>query len=189
MQGGKMNLKIRLMQDEDLEQVLAVYKRAFAGLPWHEDLSDEEVLRRWEEAFSLPGFRCFVAIDEDTDKLVGAHWMSFARLEAERGTNLWLWVHRQMERMSQFGCLIIWERELVVDPKFSRQGIGTLLRKSFLKEKQKMAIPNLILTRLREDNIGSIKPAEQLGFQKTGIQKPASEEPFMHDYWYLLVNC
>lgn len=44
------------------------------------------------------------------------------------------------------------------------------------------------LTRLREDNIGSIKSAETINMFDTGVTKPASQAPLKHHYWALTVG-
>ena len=187
-----MDLKIRLMKPEDVEQILEVYQRAFAGFPWFEELSDEEVLQRWEEQSTMNSFRCLVAIDKETDQIIGAHWhdmINLKGLKTERGAELADWVQAQVGVIFAHLCVLVWERELVVDPDWGRRGIGTALREAFLQEKKKLGVAYMILTRLREDNIGSIKPVWRMGFRKTGIQKPSSQTSFMHDYWYLLLNC
>ncbi len=184
-----MERRIRLLRTEDVDAVLQVYQRAFAGFPWHENLSDEEVTVRWNKQSAMSGFTAIVA--EVDSRIAGAHWYdttSLARLAEERGRDLAGWAEKQIRRFDLNGALV-WERELLVDPDFQRRGISAELRRNFLKKLERAGRKTLVLTRLRTDNIGSIKTAERFGFKRTGIIQPASQRPLFHEFWFIKINC
>ena len=187
------------MRDTDVPRILEVYHDAFAGAPWFEDLSNEELQRRW---FELKRHALFDGlVFEKNRKIVGVHlwyYLTPTILAKQRGQKLVDWLTREINlvnmrkkvnpRITLQSILIIWEAEVIVHPDFQGQGIATLLRKQFIEKMQKRLIYGLVLSRMRDDNIGSIKTAEKLGFRKTGVQQPAREKPKMHDYWYLKLN-
>ena len=169
----------------DYKEVHRVYKAAFAGFPWHEDLSNEEVDRRLSSQFAMPGLSGFVLIEDDA--IVGVHWHSILSLDSlvsERGPALVDWVTENVSGQP----LIIWERELIVHPDYQRRGNSHWLRAAFLSQLHQASTDQIVLTRLRDDNIGSIKSAERIGMIDTGVTKPASEEGRTHHYWALRVT-
>ncbi len=83
----------------------------------------------------------------------------------------------------------MWERELIVDPIYQRQGIATALRERFLKKVLGMSVPVLILTRMREDNIPVLRIATKLGFSRTFILVQSSQrKDVFHEYYYKQLN-
>ena len=87
-------MTIRLFDPEDRERILDIMQAAFAGFPWFEALSRDEVVRRLDSQMSLPEFEAIVA-ENDDGIVMGAHWfdrISFSRLRQERGEELAHWV-------------------------------------------------------------------------------------------------
>ncbi len=158
-----------------------IIRRAFAGFPWYEQLTEIEVRQRWQKIVSRRGFDCLVAAIGG--KVVGfSCWdtPTIEELASERGPKL----AKRFQDTVLSGYLLVWERELVVDPDFQRQGIGMKLRQEFLTKMDHEKLSVLVLTRMREDNLPTIKIAERLGFQRTGILIPSSQKPGVcHEYW------
>jgi GNAT superfamily N-acetyltransferase len=173
------------MQESDVQLIIAVYKAAFAGFPWFEDLSISAVQLRWESYVSKAGFECFVF--KTNDSLAGAIWWdlpSINHLRQERGDELANFYRDKFASRS-----LIWERDLIVSPSFQGQGIATQLRRYFIAYIESIHRSVVILTRMRNDNIGTIKIAEKLDFKRSGIRIPSSANPgIFHEYWYRLVN-
>ena len=64
--------KIRAYSEEDLQQVLEIYKAVFAEPPWNENWADEEVLRDIEFASSQDSLIFLVA--ENGQGIAGFSW-------------------------------------------------------------------------------------------------------------------
>lgn len=175
-------MKVRRFSLEDVVFILDIYKRAFAGYPWHEDLTEEVLDERWINNSSQHGFECFVSEIEGT--IVGSIWwdiLDSKRLVEERGTGLYNFVQLNFPQKT-----IIWEREVIVDPFFQGRGVATVLRNFFVKEMRERINDVAILTRMRDDNFGIIKIAEKMGFKRTGIKIPCSlKAGMLHEYWFL----
>ena len=166
-------------------RVAQIYQAAFAGYPWFEPLTIEEVLQRLEPLFVKPGFTGCVVVGDG--RIVAAHWhdiISIGQLRKDRGDELAQWVIGN----GYDEGLLIWERELIVDPEYQRKGLAHQLRNEFLQHLIGYRTPLLVLTRLREDNFGSIKSAQTINMFDTGVTKPASQAPLKHHYWALTVG-
>ena len=175
---------------ENIDQVSKMYKEAFAGFPWFEDLSAEEVSKRLDSNMTKGGFESFIAEDENGE-IIGGLWFdspTLEQLQAERGEKLADFTRKLCEASSTND--LIWERELMVRPDCQRQKIATRLRMAFLTYLSGK-YPNgvFVLTRMRDDNIGTLKIAQRLGYQRTGIKMPSSKNPNVyHEFWYKHVN-
>lgn len=72
-------------------ETIVAYQAAFAGYPWFENLSVEEVLKRFNKYLSTPGFEGIWLIDQANGKPVAATWWTMPdldTLEKERGSKL-----------------------------------------------------------------------------------------------------
>lgn len=170
-------IEIRRLKPENVDDIVDVYQRAFQGPPWYEHLSLSKVKDRWAVYQSKPGFRCLVALIDG--QVAGAIWWdtpTFGELGSERGWRLELFAR---QRVGQ--AMLIWEREVITDHLYQRQGIATTLRQAMLKE-----VNGLVLTRMRTDNSTILRIAEKLGFQTTGITVSSRKWPEVtHEYWWL----
>lgn len=177
--------KIRNLKDGDEIVIQKIYQMAFSGFPWHEDLSSEEVERRWNIQKRKRGFGGLVA--EENGEVVGAIWWDLPSLEelrAERGDAL-----AEFTVKIQRGKLLIWEREVIVSPQYQGKKIGFQLRVAFIEKISQTTKKALILTRMRDDNIPIIGIAEKLGFLRTGIKVSSSQKSnTFHEYWYLEIR-
>lgn len=175
----------------NLDQVYLMYKEAFAGFPWYENLLYEEIQKRVTVDLSKEGFDSFIAENPNDGNIIGGLWfysITVSSLESERG--------KELANFGRFICEsngitnIIWERELMVKPDFQNARIGTRLRTNFvfyLADRYPQG--TVILTRLRDDNIGTIKIAERLGYLRSNVRIPSSKnQSLFHEYWYKLVN-
>ncbi|MGI5841513.1 MAG: hypothetical protein ACOX6N_04825 [Patescibacteria group bacterium] len=168
------------------EELVKVYQAAFRGHPWYENLSVQEVNSRLDSDFSRIGFNSFLA--EDSEGFVmGGLWYDTPTLEdvrRQRGEELASYTQKLMEETGIKN--IVWERELMVDPKHQGQGLGTNLRETFLLHLS-CRFPDgvLILTRMKEDNYATLRIAEKLQYQDTGIRIESSVfKGQFHQYWY-----
>jgi len=185
---------IRRMEREDLEQVKEIYGKAFAGNPWYEDLTREEIGRRCQSIG--PNYEDVVWVDgnPDSPRVVGALWSNVLYVNDLRhkraGNDLAEFAvkhihdtHPVWSANPEFWTLH-WETAVIVDPEFAGKHIATFLRMEFL-DKLRTTRRKLILTRMRDDNLAIIKIAENLEFARTGIKVPSSQKPNInHEYWY-----
>lgn len=169
-----------------INSLALAYLEAFRGSPWFEDsLTIDEVMTRLECQFRKPGFRLFI-LESNSGELVAASWFdtpSLMDIKKERGAELRNFAE-SVKSLNNIDALI-WEREVLVRPKYQGLGMGTEIRTKMLDFINQTFASGLVLTRMREDNIPIIKIAEKLGFKRTGITKPSSQEPAInHEYWF-----
>jgi GNAT superfamily N-acetyltransferase len=174
---------------ERREEIAEMLREGFAGFPWYEHLSIDESLRRVNEYALKQGFESFLAEDPN-GKIVGGLWYdtpSVDQLEIERGKPLADFA-QQLCNQHEIEDLV-WERELIVRPDYQGQRVGTRLRETFISYVSKQYPEGvIILTRMREDNPGTIIIAERLDYQQTGIRVPSSQKAgVFHEYWYKLI--
>ena len=169
-------MEIRRLLDRDERSVQVVYRDAFLGPPWLEDIGVEEVGRRWREYRAKRGFDGRVALYHGD--LVGAIWWDTPTpddLRTVRGDARGAIVQSDAER-------IYWVRDTVVSRCRQGIGIGRELRSAFIAE---LPEDSIALTRHRDDNTGIIRLSETMGFRRTGIRVPSSQIPgLFHEYWY-----
>jgi hypothetical protein len=174
-----------LNPSSDYSEVHRVYKAAFAGLPWEEELSDEEIDRRLAYQFSKPSLSGLVMLEDN--EIVAVHWHDILTLDGlflERGRALTQWVQSSISGQP----VIVWERSLIVHPDHQRKGHAQWLRSTFFYRLTNAATDHLVLTSLRDDNTGAIEAAKKLYMNKTGVSKPAKESGQMYDYWFVEVK-
>ena len=178
-------MNIRKFVEKDTLSVQVIYRLAFASFPWYEDLSNEEIEKRWKTQQAKPGFECLIA--DELDEIVGAIWWDKPTLDElcfERGELITQFAKQKI----RMGDLLIWERELIVSPAHQGRGIGSQLRVAFVElvlNRCKKGV--LILTRMRDDNLPVIRIAEKSDFQRTGIRTPSNQKSWVsHEYWYFL---
>ena len=173
-------MEIRSYTNNDIVGIEIMYRRAFSGFPWYEDLSIKEVERRWNVQSSKKGFKCLVA--EISGQVVGATWwnkITIEELNNERGDLLGNFASKFV------GYEFIWLRETCVTPEFQNFGVGTLLTQNIFKNLNNNDKSVLILTRMREDNLPIISINKKLGFEPTDIRMPSSQiEGIFHEYWF-----
>ncbi len=174
---------------DKFENIVLVYQRAFAGYPWFESLSDTEVRKRLADGSIKNGFQAFIA-EGQNNEVVGALWYDIPTLEQlsfERGKKLADFAGTVCQENNLQN--VVWEREVLVDPLFQKQGIATRLRTTFLSYLIE-AFPGgaLILNRMRDDNTGIIRIAEKLHYTRTGIRTPSSQQVgVFHEYWSKII--
>lgn len=182
---------IRPYLQGDQKAILRVYRAAFAGPPWHETLSEDEVLRRWTESRAKTGFSCLVAEQDST--IVGATWwntLTIEELRQERGDMLADFAHtpRSAPRWACPPKTIVWIRETIVIPDAQRRGVARTLKTHVLNMLRYLPKPVLVLTRMRDDNVAIVQTNTHLGFLRTGIRVPSSQRrDIAHEYWYMLI--
>ena len=175
---------------ENIGDVTRMYREAFAGFPWYENLTEEQILKRLLSDMAKVGFESFVAESED-GKIIGGLWfnkLTTETLRAERGDKLLEFAKKICKELGIID--IVWERELMVKPDYQNKKIATRLRMTFLNYlKQQYQNGVLVLTRMRDDNIGTLTIAEKLGYQRSGIRIPSSQDPkIFHEFWYKIIK-
>ena len=178
-------MNIRKLVEEDTLSVQVIYRLAFASFPWYEDLSNEEIEKRWKIQQAKPGFECLIA--DELNEIIGTIWLDKPTLDElclERGEPIPQFAKQKI----RMGDLLIWERELIVSPIHQGRGVGSQLRVAFFESVLNRCEKGvLILTRMRDDNLPVIKIANKFGFQRTGIRTTSSQKSgVFHEYWYFL---
>ncbi|MCX6712588.1 MAG: hypothetical protein NTY66_00055, partial [Candidatus Vogelbacteria bacterium] len=110
---------IRDLVPTDVPDILEMYREAFRGYPWFEQLSPETVKERWTSNSLQPDFRCIV-VSLDDKQVAGAAWwnsMDQDLLRQERGEELATFATENFP-----GWPLIWEREVMVFPAFQGKG-------------------------------------------------------------------
>lgn len=171
------------------KEVAEICRMAFEGHPWYEKLTVEESLKRIVPYLDMEGFGC--VISETDGEITGALWynsISVDDLESEKGKSLadfarGLLLSKQIRN-------VVFTRETVVDPKHQGKGFASKLKSDFISQIEALYPDGaLILTRHRSDNPAIIKTSEKLGYEKTGIRMPSSQNPNAHhEYWYKIIR-
>lgn len=176
-------MKIRNFYPEDFAQISKLYKDAFSGYPWYENLSNKDVHSRLTDHFSRSVLICHVA--EIDHLIIGATWcniLSIESIEKERGKSLSSFV----KEISNYP--IIWVRETIVKKEFQGQGVAKAL-----KNEQMLVLRNnyhngIALTRMRDDNFAIIKVNTSSGWVKTGIRMQSQTDlTKWHEYYYCVL--
>jgi len=190
-----MSITIRSFEEKDAGAIRFAYKQAFAGAPWFENLTDEQVMERWLKCYRHFGFAALVAFEHEN--LVGSHWrelMNVAEVAATWGNGLGRFAFDFLRRQAPCppelmtvhpGGDIIWERHLSVLPTAQGKGVGTMLRRAFIERLSREPGNFLVLTRMRADNAASIRTAEKIGFVRTGVVMSSRSTPGVnHEFWF-----
>lgn len=174
----------RIKKTERFAKIVAILiQKAFSGFPWYEILTKNECLNRILKDFKRNNFFGYILFVDN--KPVAANWidqLSIEQIKVERGENLANFV-------SSFGIdYILWERDILVDPYYQNKGYGTKIKKQLFGYLKHKYSGQYIFARLRQDNIGSIKICEKMGYKKTGILVPSSQiKGLFHEYYFLLL--
>lgn len=178
----------------NISDLRKLYQAAFAGPPWYEQLSDEEVLRRLQANMSKPGFDSLIV--NRGSKIAGALWYdtpSLDELEAEFQKPLRDFAEGLQEQTGITN--LVWEREVIVDPAKQKQGIASQLRGNFL-ERLTNNYPQgvIVLTRMRDDNIGIRRIGEKFGFEQTSVSytyekenQDGKKQSITQRFWYKVI--
>lgn len=165
----------------DAEIVANLIQKSFSGFPWYEILSKQECLDRISKDFQREGFFGYLLFIENNP--VAANWvdqLSIKQIIEQRGENL-------ANFAKNLGLNFVWwGRDLVVHPDYQMKGYGTQIRSHLLQNLKLTNSGKYIFTRMRQDNVASIKICIKLGYAKTGILVPSSQIPgLFHEYYYL----
>lgn len=177
-------MKIRPLLLSDGEEIIRIYREAFAGYPWFENLSYEEVSQRWSTLRNKRGLQGLVA--EIDDVFAGVMWWdkpTIDELREERGRYLSDFV----EPHAISGYQLVWMRETIVSPSFQNRGIAKALKEEAMRAL--VLERRILLTRMRCNNHAIIRINEQQGMRRTGITVPCRlDDTKYHEYWYQLVG-
>lgn len=172
-------MQVREYKPNDSKAVQTIWQKAFAGPPWYENLSHEEMERRWQACCKKNGFGCLLM--QHDEKIVGFiswHTPTIDELIEERGQALATFA-------TQCGRSVVWLEVTCTDPDFQKKGVARTMREYALSKFQQ-SNGFLLLTRHREDNIPIINLSRSMGFLPVGIKVPSSQvHGIHHEYWYL----
>ncbi len=176
-------MKVRDYKQSDRSEIELVYRQAFAGPPWHEQLSGEEVARRWQACSSRRGFSGLVA--EAAGQVIGFTCFdtpTLPELEQERGEVLAKFASASGQER------VVWIRETCVAPEFQGKSLARVLKEAAWARLCNSQESVIVLTRMRDDNTRIIHLNETLGFRRTGIRLPDRLiSGVFQEYWYRLV--
>lgn len=171
---------MRRIVGADLGDLCRLYADALSGPPWNNPVSLEAALEIVDAHMSLPGFDGLIYRSEND--VIGASWWDKPTIEdvyRERGEELAAVLAGALK-----GRLLVWERELLVAPSHQGRGHGTTIRSEFLRVLAQSERSTLVATRMREDNLPTIRVAQKLRFRRTGIRVPSNSNPGLyHEYW------
>ncbi|MBI5645092.1 hypothetical protein HY970_03260 [Candidatus Kaiserbacteria bacterium] len=174
-------LELRPIDQTSYDDLVQMYKESFSGFPWFEDLSHSEVEARVSKHMGQRGFAGILgSVDNEP---VGASWWNtptLAELAEEKGPEVARFATSYAHHH------LVWERELLVRPRYQGRGYSLPLRKAFLASLELGR--TLVLTRMRDDNVGTLKTGEAVGFRPTSIVTPSKKEGAFHRVYYLLVE-
>ncbi len=167
--------------DNDTKIIADLIQKSFSSFPWYENLSKEECLKRILNDFKRTEFFGYLLYAKGN--AIAANWIdqiSVKQITEQRGKNLADFV-KNLNITN-----VWWGRDLVVHPDYQMNGIGTKIRSYVLKYFRLTNCGEYIFTRMRQDNLGSIKICEKLGYSKTGILVPSSQIlGLFHEYYFL----
>lgn len=172
----------KIKKTEKFAQIVAnLIQKAFDGFPWYEVLTKNECLNRILKDFMRNNFFGYILFVDN--KPVAANWVdqpSIEQIRVERGEDL-------ANFILNLGIdSILWERDILVDPYYQKKGYGTQIKKQLFGYLKHKYSGRYIFARLRQDNIGSIKICEKMGYKKTDILVPSSQiKGLFHEYFYL----
>jgi hypothetical protein len=168
-----------------------LYRKSFAGPPWNENLTGEEIDRRWAYSLARDGFVCRIAKDS-LGRLAGVMWLDTPTDEfvaSERGPHL-------LNRVREIhpDAPIVWCRDTMVSMRHTGRGVAKLLKleefpKVIAAIKKSQGVDAVIcVTRMRDDNPAIISINERLGFQRSGIRHRCSSNPReSHEFWTSII--
>ena len=174
-------MHMRPLVPQDRAGIQLLIKDAFSGHPWYQDHSQDELDKLWLATIAEPGFSGIVTSD-DGGAIIGASWWHLPPVSSIHGKTLLSFIQQQRGNKT-----LIWEDAVLVRRRSQKMGIGFALRNAFIASVKKTYGQVLILTRMRSDNIPSLRLAKRLGFNKTGARFIESQGPHIfQEYWYLL---
>lgn len=154
-------MRVRPYKPSDLQQVIEIYKAAFAEPPWNETWTDGQVKEDLEFALSqeLP----IVLVAEDEFRILGMSWgykLPFEKYPFLRGV-----VNNNSSYMD----------EMAVKKDVRRKGIAKALGKGYLEVAK---TPGVKEVALRTDiwNFPAMATYRSLGFESLGIFDPTYKD-------------
>lgn len=172
----------KIKKTERFAQIVAtLIQRAFSSFPWYEILTKNECLNRILKDFTRNNFFGYILFIDN--KPVAANWvdqLSVEQIRVERGRDLAIFI------LNLGIDFVLWERDILVDPYYQNKGYGTQIKKKLFGYLKNQYKGRYIFARLRQDNIGSIKICEKMGYKQTGVLVPSSQiKGLFHEYYYL----
>ncbi len=159
-----MRTVVRTFERHDLEEIVRIYRKAFAEPPWNERWSREEVVRDLDYAESQRNPLILVAARGQS--LVGFTWgysVPFEEFPFLRGT-----VRQNTVYMD----------EIAVDPNARRMGVGRQLCNTFTQ--MSAVIFEEMVLRTDEGNVASINLFASLEFSMIGkIDERYPSRPYL----------
>lgn len=160
---------IRPAKESDLEQIIDIYQRAFAGPPWNEVWSAEEIIKDLEFARSQPN--PIVLVAEIDNKLVGVTWGY--QLPLEKFPFLDGKVDERASYMDETAVL----------PEKWGKGIGPLLGREYLRVAEQQGMSEIVL-RTDVRNRSSMRLFRKLGLRGIPDQESLRKKVYDPEFFY-----
>jgi GNAT superfamily N-acetyltransferase len=142
-------------------------------------MPDAYIRERWLRQQKESNFHCLlIEVDEQVRAVSWFHDISHQAVETNKGKKLFDFVKGNYPDRP---C--VWVDATVTDPEFQGRGMATELKQKVLERISNLYVNALILTRMRDDNVGIIKVNEKFGFLRTGV-KVSGKDKVCHEYWY-----
>ena len=173
-------MNIRSICKGDEVAIWKLCQKAFKGYPWFENMTDDSIKARWMKHIREPNFQCLVVVN-DGNQILSVAWfhdISHETIKIQKGVPLLEFV---TSKHPDRPC--VWIDATVTDPDFQGRGMATKLKQAIFERILGLHSRPLILTRMRDDNVGIIKVNEKFGFIRTGIKITGSGE-VQHEFWY-----
>ena len=148
---------VRPYKDSDLQELIKVYKSAFAEPPWNETWTSEEIIEDLEFAKSQKD--PIVLVAEKDDGLTGFTWGY--RLPLKKFPFL----------IGKVSDNVSYVDEISIRGNARRQGMGSLLVNGFQRIVNGQGIDEVVL-RTDERNPASMALFKKLGYESFGVYDP-----------------
>ncbi len=167
-----------------LPEVGNLYREARTVFPWNEiSLDFDEACEYIASLTQHDGFGAFMA-ESSEGQILGARLhelITVDQLEDERGPTLREFIQTLLAPSDEIS--VVWTRETFVSPCYQRQGLATSLGRAALTYMTDQCNESLVLCRVRNDNLGSIKGVERVGYKRSGVSQPHSTlQGVEHEY-------
>ncbi len=161
-------------------QFSEAYRDARQGAPWYDNALSPEEARDYMLPFTGEyDFTTFAAVDS-SERIIGAHAffsLSLNDLEQKRGAALHDFTKREYQDKL---AVIAWDQEIFVKQKYQGLGIARNLGKLAYRHVTAQYESGIILRRIRQDNIASVRMSDTAAFDRTGVYDYNPS----YEYWY-----
>lgn len=158
----KENFNVTILDagEEHLREIQKIYSYHVinGNASWEYKAPEIGEIKKRFDAVKKNGFPYLVALKEN--KVAGFSYANYYRIRE--------------------GYKFTVEDTIYIHPDFQRQGFGKILLRKLIEKLKESGIKNIIAVIGDNDNIGSVKLHESMGFEKCGVLPKIG---FKHDKW------